>query len=215
MHTSHYDTLGALRAECKHMAICAFDGCDRAVFGWSDLCKRHHEQRRSGKELKPLRLQFHGLTEYERFFKLVEVLGPSECWNWKSCINHAGYGVFMNAAGKSRLAHREAWRLMIGHIPGGLYALHKCDNPKCVNPSHLFLGTQKDNLRDMWDKGRARPGVSRGQDNGCALLTEQMVREILASSDSGVSLSERYGVSQSAICDVRRRRTWKHISQEN
>jgi len=90
----------------------------------------------------------------ERFAEKF-VRAESGCWLWKAGMNHAGYGWF-NTFGKSRLANRVSWELYCGPIPVGLKVLHHCDVPACVNPEHLFIGTDADNVRDKMQKGRWR-----------------------------------------------------------
>jgi len=81
----------------------------------------------------------------------------SECWNWTSALDTSGYGAFW-LDGKSTSAHRLAWKIFNGHIPDGMLTLHKCDNPACVNPDHMFLGTDMDNMIDMDSKNRRSTG---------------------------------------------------------
>lgn len=81
------------------------------------------------------------------------VIGATECWHWVGVTNAFGYGR-MTHKGRLQVAHRLSWEEVNGPIPAGLYALHKCDNPSCINPNHLFLGTYSDNIRDAWAKGR-------------------------------------------------------------
>lgn len=91
-----------------------------------------------------------------RFWPKVNVLGETQCWNWMASIKPNGYGQIGRGGRGAGVvyAHRASWELVNGKIPDGLQVLHHCDNRRCVNPSHLFLGTQKDNIRDMLSKGR-------------------------------------------------------------
>lgn len=100
----------------------------------------------------------------------------NDCWEWMGALTYQGYGVY----GKpKRLAHRLSWEHYNGPIPDGMFVCHKCDNPPCVNPEHLFLGTQADNMRDMDSKGRrAKPYDRHGVKNPRARLTPDQVAEI-------------------------------------
>lgn len=169
-------------------------------------------QRLAGVQLKPLQTQHHGLTEEARFLKWVDVKDAAQCWNWKGSRKWSGWhGQWRNKAGEIELAHRASWRLFKSFIPEGMYVLHKCDNPDCVNPTHLFLGSQADNLHDMWGKGRAKPGLVRGVKHGMSKLTPDAVREIRLSKMTGVELAAKFSVSPTTVCDVRKRRIWDHI----
>jgi hypothetical protein len=88
----------------------------------------------------------------ERFWNKVE--RGDGCWEWRGAKSRFGYGRFI-VGRNNRLAHRVAWAATRGEIPVGMNVCHRCDNPSCVNPDHLFLGTQRDNVRDMHEKGRA------------------------------------------------------------
>lgn len=158
-------------------------------------------------------LQYHGLSEYDRFFKRVQIKGTNECWPWlgsRKLTKRSGawYGQWRAADGSIEGTHRAVWRLTKGPILDGLHVLHRCDNPVCVNPTHLFLGTQSINSKDMWRKGR---GVTRGEGNGNAKLTPELVRDIRSSKEKSVELARRTGMSQQTICDIRKRRSWRHI----
>lgn len=110
----------------------------------------------------------------ERFWSKVRKLKPHECWEWQASRVSAGYGkISLPHSRQLEGAHRVAWKLTNGPIPDGLFVLHRCDNPPCCNPSHLFLGTHADNMKDMTAKGRHKGRPSPGR-----LLTTDQVRRI-------------------------------------
>ena len=122
------------------------------------------------------------------------------CWLWKRACNQYGYGVINIGAGKNKLAHRLAWELTQGPIPSGIDVLHHCDNPPCVNPAHLFLGTQLDNVHDMYAK-------SRQNNVGKRRLTLSQILEIKAALIIGkrpVELAPIYDVSQQYISTLKK-----------
>lgn len=129
------------------------------------------------------------------------------CWLWIGSINAQGYGRFsLGSKGQSTMAHRESYRRYIGPIPDGLFVCHKCDTPACINPSHLFVGTQLDNQRDRASKGR-----SRGEWNGRSHLTEEQVLEIRSSDLPDIHFSRLLGIPRSTIAEARLGHTWKHL----
>ena len=91
----------------------------------------------------------------KRFWDKVAIAGPDDCWEWQASFHTTGYGQIKYNRKKWK-AHRISWILTNGEIPNTLCVLHKCDNPKCVNPNHLFLGTLKENTQDMLKKNRGR-----------------------------------------------------------
>lgn len=102
------------------------------------------------------------------------------CWVWTGTKNKAGYGVlYPQGKPKRKLAHRVSWEFVYGPIKGGLYVCHTCDNPPCVNPSHLFLGTQADNVRDCINKGRLGSYDKTGENNPRASMTDKTAKKIL------------------------------------
>lgn len=134
----------------------------------------------------------------------------SGCWFWLGSLNNAGYGR-ISIGGKSTLTHRVSWQVRNGPIPDGLFILHRCDIPCCVNPDHLFLGTAKDNMTDCSRKGRLVVPFARGVDLPFAKLTETDVKAIRLSSESGRQLSKIYGIDQRTINRIKARKTWKHV----
>lgn len=143
----------------------------------------------------------------DRFLSKI-AFSAGGCWEWLGSLTDRGYGRF-HLGGKTLRAHRVSWELFRGSIPDDLYVLHKCDNPRCVNTSHLFLGTHQDNMDDRSEKGRVpeRHGIK----SGTAKLTDEDVLKIRESSETGVELSRLFGVSTSSISLIRSEKTWAHI----
>lgn len=154
----------------------------------------------------------------EVFWNRVE---KKDCWLYTGPTRgQRQYG----ALGKE-YAHRFVWRLTHGDIPDGLFVLHRCDVPNCVNPSHLFLGTHLDNMRDMREKGRSPVGdknpsrrtpshLQRGEKRWNAKLNEEKVREIRALFSAGiriVKISKMFSIHHVTVISVVRRKTWKHV----
>ncbi len=128
-----------------------------------------------------------------------------ECWNWKGGYGKWGYG-HTTIKDKTIASHRASWIAWKGKIPKGLYVLHKCDNPACINPDHLFLGTQKDNMNDMINKKRDHK--ARGESSGTSKLTNKEIEEIRNCIKSSYDTSKEYGVSASNIRAIRNGITW-------
>lgn len=138
---------------------------------------------------------------------------PAGCWEWTGRRSR-GYGAVMpdGAKGRCTSAHRYAYELLHGPIPVGLVVRHTCDNPPCIRPDHLILGTQSDNLADMVARGRNHRPV--GELNSSARLTEADVRYIRNARITGVSgaaLAARFGVPRNTIYGAANRHSWKHV----
>lgn len=145
-------------------------------------------------------------TASERLAEL-SVAEESGCIRFTGHLDGEGYGRIMVARVKY-MAHRLSYSLNSGPIPDGYVVRHKCDNPSCINPEHLEVGTQADNIADKVSRGRQ----ARGSGVGRAILTEEAVREIRSSPLKVSELSTLYGVSVVSIRNILRRKTWQHVA---
>ena len=156
--------------------------------------------------------QLHGASVNRFWSKVDKSSGPEGCWPWIAGTYNNGYGcVFWN--GRGLRAHRVSWQIArCEEIPKGMLVCHSCDNRLCVNPRHLFLGTCKDNTRDMISKGRR--ATQKGESNGDVKIDTAAVKEIRASFNSGMTLvqiSAKTGVPYANVWCIVNRKTWVHI----
>lgn len=145
----------------------------------------------------------------ERFWEKVDMRRPDDCWPWQAATKQGGYGKIVSDDGRFLLAHRAAYELSIGPIPAGFVICHCCDNPACVNPNHLFLGTQADNLRDMRAKRRDNP--PRGSRHPHARLTEDLAERIRADARSHWRIARDYGIGKTTVGMIKAGITWTHV----
>lgn len=197
------------------------------------LCSRKHDYQGTGQTLRYLlkgkpsncvecnklvRLKPAGKPPFvppeKRFWEFVpspENRSEDGCWEWTGLLNNMGYGL-ISVKGKSTAASRFMWYLQSGEMPPShLFVCHRCDNPKCVNPKHLFLGTIYDNNADMVSKGRQGRGSKKIKSSK---LTESKVKEIRDLAASGISSKElalRFGVQYGAIRKIVTRVRWNHV----
>lgn len=169
-------------------------------------------------------------TVEDRFWRLVDRSG--DCWLWVGSVDRYGYGLFRAVNVRSQptervRAHRFAYAMAHGvAIPDELVVRHRCDNPGCVRPEHLLLGTTADNVKDRTDRGRSACGdrngsrlrperLRRGEDSSCAKLTAEQVREIrsryVPRKLGYQRLASEYGVSMATVHEIIERKTWKHL----
>ena len=151
------------------------------------------------------------------WFYVDKISSPRGCWIWTGCLGkgrYDGYGR-VNRRGISKLAHRWSWELANGPIPNGKIICHRCDNPPCVNPEHLFIGTDKDNMLDMVAKGRhSKTHSCFGEKHSNAVLTEEAIRKIFALQKDGMTqrkIASIFKISQPAVSLVLNKKTWKHV----
>lgn len=153
-----------------------------------------------------------------RFWALVaKTEDDASCWLWQGFLDRGGYGMvtlprlLVTGASRTQRAHRVAWTLERGPIPDGLYVCHRCDNPPCVRPDHLFLGNDAENQHDAIAKGRS----ARGERGGMSKLTDEKVREIrrlaAAREVTQREIAAQFGVTVTTIEKIVGRRAWKHV----
>lgn len=151
---------------------------------------------------------------YQRLNKWTVQSDEDSCWIWVGTTDIRGYGLIVVHPGIYK-AHRLSWTAYHGPIPEGKYVCHTCDNRSCVNPDHLFIGSQADNMADMVKKGRA--GRLAGEKNGRSRLTEDQAREILRLRKEGVSLrrvATMFGIGKTTVRHITNGTTWGYLNNE-
>ena len=146
----------------------------------------------------------------ERFEEKIGDPDNNGCWPWLAKQIQAGYGQ-LRVGDKLLLAHRVSWELYRGPIPEGMNVCHACDNPNCVNPEHLFIGTLAENIQDSVRKGRCAAIRRRGEKSVSAKLTNDDVLAIRASTDAHHVVAARFGISRGNVVHIRRYDSWWHI----
>ena len=195
------------------MDVCCIKGCEKPVIALG-LCVNHWRRNRkygSPAAYKSHSGLFRGMPSEQRFWKQVKK--TDSCWLWAGSLDRDGYGVFRGTiAGVTfTKAHRFSYALHSGDLLHGMQSLHTCDNPRCVNPDHLFSGTNADNMADKKQKGRAHS--QSGETSGKAVLSEKQVREILKDPRPHAQISADYGVKPSTIGSIKQKVSWKHLKE--
>jgi hypothetical protein len=143
--------------------------------------------------------------------KVVWNGGEDECWTWEGLKDRKGYGRFVNTDTSQISAHRFSWEYFRGLIPGGLCVLHRCDNPPCVNPDHLFLGTRADNMADALKKRRIPLGEER-PNSKLTLADAATIREWAPAGWTQRDLAAAFGVSQSLVSAILSGKAWADVT---
>lgn len=181
--------------------------CDRPIhIKIRKLCRLHYERAKKDGTIPITRPR---KEPFDRVMAKIEK-APNGCWNFTGLLSgghgDAKYGVISHGY-RNLYAHRIAYEDAKGTIPEGLQVCHSCDNTICCNPDHLFLGTIQENTQDSLEKGRRARGTKNSQNK----LTELQALEIRASTESGVVLGVRYGVSRTQISNIKRGKQWQYL----
>lgn len=149
-------------------------------------------------------------TLEERFWEKVDKRGPDECWEWKARKSQKGYGIII-IDGRDRRTHRISYCLHIGKIPDGMCVCHKCDNPACVNPRHLFIGSIKDNDADRDKKHRN----AYGERHGNSKLKDCDIVEMLKMRKNGMfykDIAKMFDIDSTNVGLICRGAAWRHVA---
>lgn len=189
------------------------------LYGYFKKCKaciydKYDKGKRYGKRFKWIEATAEEKKErmLKLFKKNTDLNNETGCLIWNKKLVRKGYPA-VNYDNKFSLASRVCWKIHNGDIPQSLWVLHKCDNPACIEITHLFLGTASDNRKDCVRKGRMI--VKRGEESNFCKLTTDKVKEIKKLLSDGLSqsaIAKIFGVSRGAICDIKRGRNWKHVN---
>lgn len=194
------------------MRLCTITGCQKIHYG-KGYCQMHYlRSYRNGDPniKKPSGKNCHLLTLKERFEDKFIKGDKKECWLWQASISN-GYGN-LTYKNKSYIASRVSYQLYIGEIKSNMFVCHKCDNPLCVNPNHLFLGSPTDNVKDMMSKQRS----AKGEDHSQAKLINSdvvKIKEMLKKQNfTDQTIADLFNVKRETINRIKLNKAWKHIT---
>lgn len=162
--------------------------------------------KRRGKMVSVMREagRYVAMDEKKRFMSKTQRRGG--CWIWTDAPDKDGYGKFQLASGPTERAHRTAWRLFHGEIPPKMHCLHTCDTPACVNPKHLWLGTQADNIADMIAKGRrARPNSAINE------ATASKIKARLRAGERPTQIARAMRLTRTIVFSIKYGKTWRDV----
>ena len=191
--------------------------CNKAILKIPRFCGNKCR----GQDLKKWMLKYRSFVwklatpeerqEHIKKYYMKNVIIKDGCWDWnKKCLRDKYPKMHFCRNEPKVMIHRYSWTLHKGEIPEGKLVLHKCDNSRCSNPDHLFLGTNNDNINDMLEKRRNPVGIT----HGCAKLTDDDIFKIRAFLAQGISLNklaQEFNVAKKTILNIKQKKTWKHI----
>lgn len=177
------------------------------------LCSAHLYRKKNGKPLDPpIATNMRNASLKDRLDAYADVRGPDECWLWQRFCDDFGYGhVYDPATKASRDAHVAAWELANGPVPEGMLVRHLCNVPACVNPRHLALGTQADNMRDKVEHSRQQKGEECYNSKLTAAQVIEIRERYAAGGIAQTALAREYGTSSQNICAIIHRKAWTHV----
>ena len=187
-------------------------GCGKKT-SVSPTSSSHHD-RKAGHPLRFVKGHRYTPPPKERLYAKIKKNARTGCWEWQGAKTSAGYGLF-SVDGSLVYTHRFSYNLHNGRLPDDLHVCHKCDNPSCCNPDHLFLGTDADNLADMRRKNRhSPPPKMTGRRNPSTKISEKDVLQIRKMKKAGKSLKEiavSFSISKTNVADICKRKIWRHV----
>lgn len=188
------------------MKKCVVPGCSNKHSA-RGYCKPHYDEALRNGRISVI--QVKGLSLKDRLALRSRIAEGTGCVEWQGSKDRDGYGL-IGVGGSLVGTHRVAWEIENGPVPDGLNVLHKCDNPSCVNPEHLFVGTQLENVKDMMEKNRlaSRKGVR----NSSAKVTEEVVKAIRSDSRPSKQIAGAYGLNRNTVWLIKSGRSWSHVT---
>lgn len=186
---------------------CKVDGCN-GIYKGKGYCAKHYQRMINHKDINHQRSPKYK-NALDAYKANLIMNGPDECWGWSGKGDGKGYGVLSYKPMPWKI-HRYSYTLYNGEIPDGMYVLHKCDQPICSNPNHLFAGTNLDNIKDMLHKKRNAKGEMLPQ----ATITKEVawkIKEMILAGERMIDISRKMNVGYSLVNAIKRKSTWKHV----